>query len=495
MIEEVLRTNRVSKRYGAVQALRDASVAVGRGEVLALVGENGSGKSTLARILAGVIPPDSGGLILDGQPVRFSSPRAALRHGVAIVTQELTCIPTMTVAENILLPRLTRAFRLVDHHGLVQRARRYLDEVGLGEIDPMMPFRALRQGDREMVEVAKALATRPRVLILDEATTRLPDPERLFSIVDRLASQDISTIFITHRLREIGRLAHRAVVLRDGEVVRELQRGELSDAIIAAAMVGRPLDHLYAKARVVIGGTVLAMSNVTTSRNQQPVNLLVRAGEIVGLAGLVGSGRTELLEGIAGARPRTSGFVTVAGVEVPKNSPTAAVRAGIGFVPEDRRVQGLHLSAGVADNLSMVWLRALQRINRHLHELRAHRAIQRFNIRTPTIHTPVGDLSGGNQQKVLIARALAHHPKVLLLDEPTRGVDVGAKHEIYRFIADLVQGGVGVLLASSDLLELLGLCDRILVLYEGAFVGELQRGFASEERIALLATGGKVNTS
>ncbi|GAA3191079.1 sugar ABC transporter ATP-binding protein [Dactylosporangium siamense] len=481
----------IGKQFGAVRALDGADLTVVPGEIVALAGENGSGKSTLARILAGAVRPDTGRLTVGGRPARFGSPRDALRAGIAMVTQELTCVPAMSVAENVVLPRFTRPAALARRRDAVAAATPHLRRVGL-DLDPLTPFSALRQGDRELVEVAKAIATRPRVLILDEATTRLPNPERLFTIVTALADEGVATVFITHRLREIRRLAHRAVVLRDGRLVAELGRDELDDERISSAMVGRSLRDLYAKPKVRVGRPALVVSSLVNDRTPAPVDLTVHAGEVVGLAGLVGAGRSELLESIAGVRPREQGFVTVAGTEVESGSPRSAMRAGIGFVPEDRRAQGLHLDAGIADNLAIVWLSTFGRTDRHLRDLRANRAVNRFKIRCRDIEAPVSHLSGGNQQKVLLAKAVARHPRILLLDEPTRGVDVGAKHEIYTFIGELVTGGIGVLIASSDLLELIGLCDRVLVLHDGAVAGELPRSRATEERIALLSAGGKV---
>ncbi len=486
----LLRARGVTKRFGAVLALADVDLDVRRGEILALAGENGSGKSTLARILAGVISPEDGTIEIAGAECALTSPRDALDRGIAIVTQELTAVPQLSVAENIVLPSLRSPAAIVDQRRLARRAEPYLQLVGL-DIPPLQPFSTLPPGRRELVEVAKALASEPRILILDEATTRLPDAEHLFRLVERLCESGVAVIFITQRLREILRLAHRAVVLRDGRVVGELSRDELDEDRLTKLMVGRDLGGFFHKIDgAVSGDVVLEVGGVVTDRSPAPVNIDVHAGEIVGLAGLVGSGRTELLETIAGARRRHAGDVRVAGRHVRAASVSAAIRAGIALVPEDRRQQGLVHGASVSENIAMARWHALSFRHAGPERARAREAVRRFEIRCAGVDADVATLSGGNQQKVVFARCISHAPRVLLLDEPTRGVDVGAREEIYRLVGELVAGGAGVLLASSDLPELLGLADRIIVLCEGAVAGHLSRAEATEERIVRLAAGG-----
>jgi ABC-type sugar transport system ATPase subunit len=486
----LLAARGITRRFGAVLALDAVDADVRPGEILALAGENGSGKSTLAKVMAGVIRPDAGELLLDGRPRAFSRPREALDAGIALVTQELTAVPGMSVAENVLLPTLHRLGARVRQREQARRAAPFLAQVGLGHVDPLLPFAALRAGERELVEVAKALAARPRLLILDEATTRLPDPEALFGLVERLvAERGLAVVFITQRLREIRRLAHRALVLRDGRVAGELGRDELSDRALSRLMVGREVPE-HERPPVRAGDVVLRVEGLVTERFPHPVSLEVRAGEVVGLAGLVGAGRSEVLETIAGARRPRGGRVVVDGRPVTARSPRAALRAGISLLPEDRRAQGLVLSASVCRNVAMSSWRPL-RAARGRHEARrAAEAVQRLRIRTPDVDAEAWTLSGGNQQKVVIARCLAAAPRVLLLDEPTRGVDVGAREEIYRIVGDLAQAGTAILLVSSDLPEVLALCDRIVVLNEGAVAGELAREEATEERILLLGAGG-----
>ncbi len=485
----LLRATAIGKTFGTVAALRGAGLEVRRGEVVALAGENGSGKSTLARVIAGVLPRDQGRVELEGRAVRFDNPRQALAAGVCLVSQEPTLVPSLSIAENVLLTRLTRPARRVNRAALAEQARPLLERVGL-TVDPRRPAGSLAAGDRELVEMAKALAADPKVLILDEVTARLPDPERLFAAVAPLQHAGTGIVLITHRLREIRRLAGRAVVLRDGVTVAELGADQLSDESLAAAMVGRDLGTFFHKRPVPLGDVRLETRDLVTDRSPHPISLSVRAGEIVGVAGLVGAGRSELLETVAGARRPRRGRVLIDGVEVALTSPAAARRAGVTLVPEDRFAQGLAGAHSLRDNLATPWLRVLRRADRAADHSRATAAVRDFRIRTPGVHTPAAALSGGNAQKVVLARAFGPHPGVLLLDEPTRGVDIGARSDIYDLIGERAARGAAVLLASSDMLELLGLADRIIVLAEGRPAGELRRTEATEERIALLALGG-----
>lgn len=488
--DTLLEVRSLTKTFGAVKALDDVSMTVRRGQIVALAGENGSGKSTLARILAGSLRADRGDFTLLGQPCRFQSPHDALSAGIALVAQEPMVVQGMTVAENILLHRLRRPASIVRQRALEAEAAECLAQVGL-VVDPARPLATLGHGERELVEVAKALSGAPELLILDEATTRLADPSRLFEVVERLAeARGMATILITHRLREIRRVADRALVLRDGRVAGELARSQLTDESLSSMMVGRPLVDFFAKAHVEVGDIVLRVESLVTDRCPSPISFEARRGEIVGVAGLVGSGRSELLETIGGARRAHRGTINVGGAPVPATSPRSAMAAGVCLVPEDRWAQGLVRSRSIVANHALSRYRLLSVTRRRLERREASRDVSRFRIKAPSIDTPVGQLSGGNAQKVVIARVIAGHPRVLLLDEPTRGVDIGAKAEIYAIINQMVAADVSVLIASSDLLELIGLCDRIIVLCEGRIAGELQRGEATEETIALLSAGG-----
>ncbi|MBS1878042.1 MAG: sugar ABC transporter ATP-binding protein, partial [Actinobacteria bacterium] len=479
------------KRFGAVTALAGVNFEVGAGEVVALIGENGSGKSTLARILAGVLTPDRGQLRVDGSEVRFKGPEDALGHGVAIVTQELTAVPAMSLAENVLLGRMRPSLKRVRRRGLEEEAGRLLARVGI-QRRPSERFSALRAGERELVEVAKALSSAPRLLILDEATSRLGEEAvgSLLAVVRRLREEGTSTVFITHRLREVLGLADRAVVLRDGEKVGELPGGQLDEARLSRMMVGRELKGFFGKRDLSPGEAVLEVDELLVAGAGSPVSLRVRAREVVGLAGLTGAGRTELLETIAGARRPLGGKVQVAGRPVRLGAVGAALRAGIALVPEDRRGQALVLDRSVAENAELSFYRPLQRLGRRSVSPDARLALERMGVTAGRFGAPVRTLSGGNQQKVVIGRCLSLQPRVLLLDEPTRGVDIGAKEEIFLIIGQMLEAGMAILFASSELPEVLGISDRVLVMHEGRLAGELDSGEATEERIAYLSTGG-----
>jgi ABC-type sugar transport system ATPase subunit len=480
----------ISKRYGVVQALREVDFAVGAGEIVALAGENGSGKSTLAKILAGSVARDAGTVHVLGREANYASPRAALADGVALVAQEPTAVPGMSVAENVLLTQLPRplgAFRRREYN---ERARTILARVGVS-VPPEVPFSTLKAGDRELVEIAKALAAEPRILILDEATSRFGerDVDRLFAILRRLCEEGTGVVLITHRLAEICELADRAVVLRDGELVAELARDELAAETIASMMVGRELTDYFHKRDVVIGEPVLTVDELVVKGTSEPISFDVRAGEVVALAGLVGSGRSELLETIFGARQPQSGHVRIGGREVRRPTPRRSLRNGIALLPEDRHRQGLNLFGTVRSNIVLgSWRLLAAEPGRERRDSEA--AVQRLRIRTDRTSASIRSLSGGNQQKVVVARCLGRKPRVLLLDEPTRGIDVGAKEEMFRLLGEMLEDGIAIVLVTSEMMEVLGLADRVLVMHERRLVGELSRTEASDERIALLSAGG-----
>ncbi|HEU0335442.1 MAG TPA: sugar ABC transporter ATP-binding protein [Gaiellaceae bacterium] len=490
----LLAATGLHKRFGGVHALRGADLEVAAAEVHALVGENGSGKSTLLKILSGQLRPDGGTVAFDGREGTFANPSEALRRGIATVTQETTLAPELSVAENIFLGhRLAKRVGLVDWRRTRRLARTALDRLGL-HIDPATPVKRLRPDQQQLVEIARALSVDARAVILDEPTSSLTDDEveALFAIVRRLREEGVATIFVSHRLNEIFALADRVTVLRDGRTVGEAAIGDLDRPRLIHLMVGRALEEVVApETAVEVDRPALRVRGLRLPGVLEDVGLDVGAGEIVGLAGLVGAGRSELLESLFGLHA-ASGSVQVAGREVRRRSPLRAVRDGIAFVPADRKRQGLVLQMSVRENLAMAsTARTFRlRVPSAAREAAAvGRAMHELDIRAHSPQLPVSTLSGGNQQKVVLGKWLATRPSVLMLDEPTRGVDIGAKGEIYRLLLAAAQEGLGVLVSSSEIPELLVLCDRILVMFRGRIVASLTRAEATEARIAHFAGG------
>lgn len=485
----------ITKRYGAVTAVNKVSLTIRPGEVIALAGENGSGKSTLVKVLSGVVVPDGGRIEFDGEEVRFSEPKDAIDRGIGLVAQELTVVPALPVYENVMLPVMRgRAARFVDRRAMIAQTRALLERLGLSRIDPRRRVEQLGPVEQTFVEIAKALVTEPRVLILDEATSRLSEEEviSVLALVRDLREQGLSTVMITHRIAEMTTTADRAVVLRDGRFAGELTADELDEERLVRLMVGRDLKAKVREERAEADSSeVLVARSIRVERDGPEASLTVGTGEIVGLAGLVGAGRTELLECIYGLRQRHGGTLSVDGAEVAPSSVGRAIDAGLSLVPEERRGQGLIVGDTIENNYhlgSTPWYRLVRR-RRMRRETRA--AIARFGVKARDVTAGVSTLSGGNQQKVVIARSLSSSPRVLLLDEPTRGVDVGAREEIYDIIREQARSGMGVLLASSDMTEILGVADRVLVMHEHAIAGELRGDEITEENIGLLSAGGR----
>ncbi|MFI7516096.1 sugar ABC transporter ATP-binding protein [Micromonospora echinofusca] len=505
----VVAMSGIAKRFGGVHALRGVDLVLRAGEVHALLGENGAGKSTLINILSGVVTDYDGEISIGGDPVRFAGPAAAQAAGIATIHQELDLVPALSVAENLVLGREPRTrLRTLDRRAMTRTARDWLGPLG-AEIDPRRPVGSLRVGEQQLVEIAKALSLDARVLIMDEPTAALADAEvrRLMSTIRALRERGVAVVYISHRLEEIEHIADRATVLRNGEVAGTLRPDRADRQRIITLMVGRPAQALFdvgpAAAERPAGPPVLQVDDLAVRpRGTRPgrsepagVSLTVRAGEIVGLAGLMGAGRTELLETLYGAGPpgRRSGQVRLTGRPYAPRGPRAALRAGVGFVPEDRRRSALVLEHPVGRSIVLAALRRLTtagfvRGGRERDAVRQQ--VAALAIRTSSAAAPVGSLSGGNQQKVVFARHLLTRPRLLLLDEPTRGVDVGAKAEIYRLLRRLADDGMGILLASSELPELTGVCDRIVVLRRGRAVAELPADGCTGEDILTAATGG-----
>ncbi|PJJ65154.1 sugar ABC transporter ATP-binding protein [Compostimonas suwonensis] len=484
----------IRKQFGPVKALQGISLEFHGGEVVGLLGENGAGKSTLLRTLSGDYQPDSGQLFIDGEEIVFRSPREAHEHGIHVVYQEPELVPELTVAENLSLGSLPSRAHLVSPRETLEVARRLIEEQGFGgTLDPDQLVSSCSPAQRQCIEILKAVRDNVRLLCLDEPTSSLSEDEsqRLWALMERLRSTGTAIIYVSHRMAEIIRLCQRVAIMRDGELVAESEAGELTEADMIRMMVGRPLSRMFPSRETEAGAVIVEMHGVTTS-HVSDIDLHVRAGEIVGLAGLVGAGRTEVAQALYGMDPILAGSIAVEGRTMRLSTPAQAIKAGIGLSPEDRKGQGLFLERSVSDNISLTRLRSLSRfhvVRRAAESELVAGMIKRMRVKTRTPESLARTLSGGNQQKVLLSRWVAVKPKLLILDEPTRGIDVGAKAEIYHLIDELTRDGMAVLIISSEMPELIGLADRILVMREGRIVGQLAGDEATEEDILRLALG------
>lgn len=493
----VLEMRGIKKSFHGVPALQNVDLTIYPGEVHALMGENGAGKSTLMKILAGAYIADEGEIRINGQPIRIANPADARRAGITLIYQELNVAPNLTVAENMFMGSELSRGQLLDRDGMYREADLVLKSLG-ASFGPDNVVSRLAIAEQQQVEIARALKDKSRILVMDEPTAALSDreTERLFEVIRQLRDDGIAIIYISHRMEEVYALANRVSVIRDGQYIGSLTREELSPDRLVQMMVGRQMQDFYEHHHQSNPGpVVLEVRNLSDGRKVQPANLELRAGEIVGLAGLVGAGRTELSRLIFGADPKVSGDVILNGKRLEIRSPGDAIAAGIGYVPEDRKDQGLFLEMSAQKNIALNTLAEDARggvINWRTIGRIAKEAVDSFNIRLANLEIRAVDLSGGNQQKLLLARWLAIKPRVLLLDEPTRGVDIGAKSEIYRIVSDLATQGVAVLMVSSELPEVVGLSDRVLVMREGQLVGELDGSVGKEitqEKIMAYATG------
>ena len=493
MGQVVLEMEGICKRFGATRALNGVKLTVRSHEIQALMGENGAGKSTLMKVLSGVYQPDAGIIKVDGQPVVINKPADARAAGINLIYQELSVATNLTVAENVFLGSEPRTrWGTADIAEMNRRTEEVLHTLDAA-FTATTPARKLSIAQQQQVEIARALIHKGRILIMDEPTAALSDRETdaLFKIVRKLRDEGIAVIYISHRMAEVNALADCVTVLRDGAYVGELAREELDPGKIVQMMVGRPLGDFYQhQGRAAPGPVVLEVDQLGGGK-VQPASFKVRAGEVLGLAGLVGAGRTDLARLIFGADPKTSGRVLLEGQEVDIKEPLDAIRRAIGYLPEDRKGQGLFLQLSALANTTMNTLGSNSRfgvINHPALRKLSKAAIDRLSIKVSGPDGIVGGLSGGNQKKVLLARWLEIHPKVLLLDEPTRGVDVGAKSEIYLIINELAAQGVAVVVISSELPEIVGICDRVVVMREGVITGECQGEDINQEKIMTLAT-------
>ncbi len=480
----------VSKAYPGVKALDAVDFDVRPGEVHVLLGENGAGKSTLIKMLAGVHTPDRGEIKIDGETVHITGPDRAEQLGITTIHQEMALVPRMTVAENVFLGRPPRRFGLVDHHRMYREAHALVERTGL-YLDVSTPIETLGVAQRQRVEIAKALAVDARVLVMDEPTAVLSRNEvtTLFELVRELTERGVGVVFISHLLHEVAEIGDRVTVLRDGRKVGECPADESTDELVRL-MVGRSVDQQFPQRDTDPGEVVLDVRELGRDGAFEDVSLTARAGEVVGIGGLVGAGRTELVRAIFGADRVDHGSVLIDGTPLPRGDVAAARSAGLALVPEDRAAQGLVLGASVQDNLGLVMLSEHSRaglVDRDSQRRAAEESVRGLGIRARDVHQPVGTLSGGNQQKIVIGKWLQADPRVLVLDEPTRGIDVGARAEIYELITDLTGRGTAVVVVSSDLTELLGLSDRVLVMADGRLRGELARAEATQQRVMELA--------
>lgn len=492
-MEAILEMKQISKSFPGVIALNNVSLELYPGEILALLGENGAGKSTLMKILAGAYVPSSGSIYFCGEKLDHIDPRNMLEKGVAVVYQELNYFSDLSIAENIYAGNLpTGPLGNVDFRKMFQDTEKLLEQVGLRH-SPRTLVSKLSVAEKQMLEIAKALSKQAKVLVLDEPTSALNDNEvlTLFALLRNMVKDGLSVIYISHKMDEIFSLSDRVQVLRDGCSIGCVNTKEADVGQLVTMMVGRTITDMYPKTAIEPGETVLEVSHLEAD-GVRDVSFCVRAGEIVGLFGLMGAGRTEIVETIFGKRRRTGGVICVSGTPVQPRKPAEAVRAGIGYVPRERKKDGIVLTSSVGNNITYAYLKALCKLGfvRMSKERKAVDSwIERLRIKTPLAGTCINSLSGGNQQKAVIAKWLQGQPKVMIMNEPTRGVDVGAKVEIYHLMEELCREGMAILMISSEMPEVLGIADRVLVVHEGRLVGECRREDFSQERLMRMAIG------
>lgn len=497
--QRLLEMRGITKFFPGVRALNDVDLELNRGEILAIIGENGAGKSTLVKILGGIYYPNTGKIILDGKEVVIDSVQTATNLGIAFVHQELNLSDNLDVGSNIFLgrePRKKDFFNLIDQKKIYKDTEEILKRIDM-QCSPYILIRDLTIGSQQMVEIAKSLSISAQILIMDEPTSSLSrhETEQLFKVLKELRSQGVSIIYISHRLGEVKEVADRVMVLRDGVVSGHLSREEISHDNMVRLMVGRDVEKFYRRKHVITKKPIFEVKDfIVPSKPNKRINFSIYKGEVLVLAGLVGAGRTEIAHALFGIDKPLSGKILLDGKTLKINNPQDAIRVGIGLVPEDRNLNGLIVEMAVEENITLVGLNHYQKMKMIQFKMVrsiAREMVKKLDIRLRNISQVVETLSGGNQQKVVLAKWLSLKPKVMLLDEPARGIDVVAKEEIYRLIERLASQGVATLVISSEMQEVLGIADRILVVYDGEIKGELQKEQASEEAVISLATGGK----
>ncbi len=490
--QQILSIEGVSKRYGGVQALNKVHFDLNYGEVHALVGENGAGKSTLIKVLGGIVPRDEGQIVFEGRPVRFHRPIEALEAGIAIIHQELSLMPSLNVMENLFMGRMRNRGGLLSWKEIERQTHEALALVNL-HVNPRALVHDLSISQRQMIEIARVLSSNARLIVMDEPNSSLSEAEteRLFGLIKSLQERGIAIIYVSHKIAEVLRISDRITALRDGNYVDTIPAAEATEDRVIQMMVGRDLDRTLMSTPDGIGEPLLEVRGLTGSAFQN-VSFDVRKGEILAFCGLIGAGRSETLRAVFGAERYTAGQIQFEGRPVRFHTPAQAIKAGIAMVQEDRKVLSLFMGMKIMHNVSMAKLPYMTRtgsINDRRERTLVNEFVDRLDIRLASIHKPVSSLSGGNQQKTVVARWLATSPKLLILDEPTHGVDVGAKAEIYELVRSLARGGISVILISSELAEILALAHRVVVMYEGRVTGVIDRAAASEEVLMTYATG------
>lgn len=489
----LLKMRGIAKRFGDFYALKDVDLDIYRGEIHALMGENGAGKSTLMKILAGAYISTTGKIEIEGKAYSITSPKSAIEAGITLIYQEIHLSPNLTIAENIFLGREIKTLWGLDRKQMEAESQKVLDRLG-AQLSAEQKVSSLTIAEQQQVEIARALHRNSRILVMDEPTAALSsrETERLFALIKKLREEGLAIIYISHRMAEIYELADRVSVLRDGKYVGSLTKENINSNTLVQMMVGRPLTDLFNKEKVTIGNEIIRVENLADGKKVENASLVVKAGEIVGLSGLVGAGRSELAHLLFGVKKQTRGKIYLNGAEISFDSPRDAIVHRIALLPENRKEEGLFLDMNVFKNITMATVErdsTMMIINQRKAQTETEQAIRGLNIRVPNANVEISGLSGGNQQKVLLSRWMAIRPKLFILDEPTRGVDVGAKSEIYKMMIEMAKQGVAILMISSELPEIVGMSDRVYVMREGNIVGEISGENINQENIMALACG------
>ena len=498
--EYILEMNHIVKAFSGVRALDDVNFKVKRGEIMAICGENGAGKSTLMNVLSGVYPYGTyeGDIVYCGETCQFHNIKESEHKGIVIIHQELALSPYLSVAENVFLGNERQDKGVIDWTRTRREAQTLLERVGMGNLNVNVPVNSLGVGQQQMIEIAKALMVDAQVIIMDEPTAALSQNETvtLFKVVRSLKEKGVSIVYISHRMEEIFELCDRITILRDGQYVGTRNIPETNMDEVVKMMIGREIGERYPERSVKLGDVVFEVKDLNCPGVFRDVNFSVRAGEVLGVAGLMGAGRTEIMQSIFGNMPHVTGQIFMYGKEIHNKNPWDAMNNGIGFITEDRKVEGLMLDKSIMENISVANLKRISNsgvLNSKLEQDMTKKGIEDLHIRCTGAQHACGKLSGGSQQKVVFAKWIFTQPKVLILDEPTRGVDIGAKKEIYSIINDLAGDGVAIIMVSSELPEVLGMSDRVMVVHEGEIGGFIDKENANQENIMVLATGGKLN--